>query len=144
MAVEQIVRAHLSIAHRDNPEGGCPSAALLHEIGRPTAATKRAHTDRLLGVIDDIAERLAPDDPGSARVKTLGVFALMGTLEVSRARANCAPFQSRTAEATRRTRAAPAIASISMILPAWTVKPRTANGRPSTTYPASAMDIRRH
>jgi len=89
MPVEQIVRAYLSIEHRDNPEDGCPSAALLDEIGRSTDATKRAYTDGLLGVIDDIAERLAPDDPRSARVKTLSVFALMvGTLEVSRALAD--------------------------------------------------------
>jgi AcrR family transcriptional regulator len=84
--IEQIVRAYLSIEHRDNPEDGCPSAALLDEIGRSADATKRAYTDGLLGVIDDIAERLAPDDPRSARVRTLSVFALMvGTLEVSRA-----------------------------------------------------------
>ena len=81
MPVEQIVRAYLSIEHRDNPEDGCPSAALLDEIGRSTDATKRAYTDGLLDVIDDIAARLAPDDPRSARVKTLSVFALMvGTL----------------------------------------------------------------
>jgi AcrR family transcriptional regulator len=86
MPVEQIVRAYLSIEHRDSPEGGCPSAALLDEIGRSTDATKRVYTDGLLGVIDDVAERLAPDDSRSARVKTLSVFALMvGTLEVSRA-----------------------------------------------------------
>jgi len=43
----------------------------------------------VLGVIDDIAERLAPDDPSSAPGKTLSVFALMvGTLEVSRALAD--------------------------------------------------------
>jgi AcrR family transcriptional regulator len=89
MPVEQIVRAYLSTEHRENPEGGCPSAALLDEIGRSADATKRAYTDGLLGVIDDIAERLASDDPGSARVKTLSVFALMvGTLEVSRALAD--------------------------------------------------------
>lgn len=89
MQVEQIVRAYLSIEHRDNPEGGCPSAALLDEIGRSTDATKRAYTDGLLGVIDDIAERLGSDDLRSARVKTLSVFALMvGTLEVSRALAD--------------------------------------------------------
>jgi AcrR family transcriptional regulator len=89
MSVEEIVRAYLSVEHRDDPEGGCPSAALLDEIGRATNATKRAYTDGLLGVIDDIAERLAPDDPRSARVKTLGVFSLMvGTLEVSRALAD--------------------------------------------------------
>jgi len=86
--LEQIVRAYLSVQHRDNPQGGCASAALLDEIGR-TDAIKRAYTDGLLVVIDDIAARLAPDDPPSARVKTLSVFALMvGTLQFSRALAD--------------------------------------------------------
>src|SRR5436853_5570296 len=31
--LERVVRAYLSVQHRDNPEGGCPSAALLDEIG---------------------------------------------------------------------------------------------------------------
>ena len=40
-------------------------------------------------MIDDIAARLPPDDPPSARVKTLSVFALMvGTLQLSRALAD--------------------------------------------------------
>ena len=83
------MRAYLSIEHRDNPEDGCPSAALLDEIGRSTDATKRAYTEGLLGVIDDIAERLASEDPSSARVKVLSVFALMvGTIELSRALAD--------------------------------------------------------
>jgi TetR/AcrR family transcriptional regulator, transcriptional repressor for nem operon len=43
----------------------------------------------LLVVIDDIAARLASDDPHSARVKTLSVFAyIVGTLQVSRALAD--------------------------------------------------------
>jgi TetR/AcrR family transcriptional regulator, transcriptional repressor for nem operon len=84
--VELMVREYLSAEHRDNPEDGCPSAALLDEIGRGTDATKRAYTDGLLAVIDDTAARLAPDDPQSARVATLSVFALMvGTLQLSRA-----------------------------------------------------------
>ena len=75
--------------HRDNPDDGCPSAALLDEIGRCTDATKQAYTDGLLAIIDDIAARLAPDDPPSARAKTLSVFALMvGTLQLSRALAD--------------------------------------------------------
>ena len=87
--LEQIVRAYLSVEHRDNPESGCPSAALLDEIGRSPDATKRAYTDGLLVVIDDIATRLASDDPNWARTKTLSVFAMMvGTLQVSRALAN--------------------------------------------------------
>jgi TetR/AcrR family transcriptional regulator, transcriptional repressor for nem operon len=87
--VEQYVREYLSVQHRDNPGDGCPSAALLDEIGRCTDATRQAYTDGLLAVIDDVAARLAPHDPPSARVKTLSVFALMaGTLQLSRALAD--------------------------------------------------------
>ena len=87
--VEQYVREYLSAQHRDNPADGCPSAALLDEIGRSTDPTRRAYTDGVLAVIDDVAARLAPDDPPSARAKTLSVFALMiGTLQLSRALAD--------------------------------------------------------
>jgi TetR/AcrR family transcriptional repressor of nem operon len=87
--VEQLVRAYLSAEHRDNPEDGCPSAALLDEIGRCADATKQAFTDGVLAFIDDIAARLAPHDPRSARATTLGVYALMvGTLQLSRALAD--------------------------------------------------------
>ena len=83
------MREYLSAQHRDNPEDGCPSAALLDEIGRCTDATKQAYTDGVLAVIDDIAARLAPDDPLSARAKTLSLFAMMvGTLQLSRALAD--------------------------------------------------------
>ena len=78
-----------SAGHRDNPGDGCPSAALLDEIGRCADATRRAYTDGLLAVIDDVAARLAPHDPPSARAKTLSAFALMaGTLQLSRALAD--------------------------------------------------------
>ena len=87
--VEQYVRDYLSVQHRDNPDDGCPSAALLDEIGRCTDATRQAYTDGLLAVIDDIGARLAPDNPQSARVQTLSVFAMMiGTLQLSRALAD--------------------------------------------------------
>jgi TetR/AcrR family transcriptional regulator, transcriptional repressor for nem operon len=87
--VEQYVREYLSGQHRDNPGDGCPSAALLDEIGRCTDATRQAYTDGLLAVIDDVAARLAPHNPPSARAKTLSVFALMaGTLQLSRALAD--------------------------------------------------------
>jgi TetR/AcrR family transcriptional regulator, transcriptional repressor for nem operon len=87
--VEQMVREYLSVQHRDNPQGGCASAALLDEIGRSTDAIKRAYSEGVLVVIDDIAARLAPGDPESARVKTLSAFALMvGTLQLSRALAD--------------------------------------------------------
>jgi TetR/AcrR family transcriptional repressor of nem operon len=84
--LEEIVRGYLSLQHRDDTEGGCPSAALLDEIARSSDAVKRAYTGGQVAIIDDVAARLAPDDPRSARVQALGVFALMvGTLQVSRA-----------------------------------------------------------
>jgi len=87
--LERYVRGYLSVQHRDCPDDGCPSAALLDEIGRCTEAVKRAYTEGLLAVIDDVAARLAPDDQQWARAKTLSVFAMMvGTLQLSRALAD--------------------------------------------------------
>ena len=74
--VEQILRACLSVQHRDGPEHGFPSAALLDEIARGTDATRRAYTDGVLTVIDDVAARVAPQDPRSARVRTFSICAL--------------------------------------------------------------------
>jgi AcrR family transcriptional regulator len=77
--VEQILRAYLSVQHRDSPEHGC-------EIARCADATRRAYTDGVLTVIDDVAARVAPHDPRSARVQTFSIYALMvGTLQLSRA-----------------------------------------------------------
>jgi TetR/AcrR family transcriptional regulator, transcriptional repressor for nem operon len=88
-SLEEIVRDYLSIQHRDDTEGGCPSAALLDEIARSSDTVKRAYTDGQLAIIDEVAARLVPDDPQSARLQTLSVFALMvGTLQVSRALAD--------------------------------------------------------
>jgi len=85
-SLEEIVRGYLSTQHRDDTEGGCPSAALLDEIARSSDPVKRAYTDGQVAIIDDVAARLAPVDPKLARVQALSVFALMvGTLQVSRA-----------------------------------------------------------
>ena len=87
--VELMVREYLSAAHRDSPGDGCPSAALLADIGRSGEATKRAYTEGLLAIADEIAGRLAPHDPPSARGTTLALFALLiGTLQLSRALAD--------------------------------------------------------
>lgn len=84
--VEQLVRDYLSVRHRDNPGYGCPSAALLEEIGRRPEATRRAYTTGVLAVVDAIAVRLVPHDPASVRVRTLSVYAMMaGVLQLSRA-----------------------------------------------------------
>ena len=87
--LDQTFAGRIAVEHRDNVEHGCPSAALLDEIGRGTDATKRAYTGGVLAIADDIAARLKPEDPVSARGKTLSLFAmLIGTLQLSRALAN--------------------------------------------------------
>jgi TetR/AcrR family transcriptional regulator, transcriptional repressor for nem operon len=87
--VEHLIREYLSVGHRDNPGLGCPSAALLDEIGRAASATKTAYTEGLLAFVEDFAARLAPHDPQSARAKVLSIYAgMIGTLQLSRALAD--------------------------------------------------------
>jgi AcrR family transcriptional regulator len=84
--LEAFVRSYLSAQHRDQCADGCPSAALLDEIARRPAATRRVFTDELMGVIDDIASRLDPPDVEAARTDALTLFGLMvGTLQLARA-----------------------------------------------------------
>jgi TetR/AcrR family transcriptional regulator, transcriptional repressor for nem operon len=83
------VRLYLSPEHRDDPGLGCPSAALLDEVGRCAEGAKRAYTDGAEVIIDEIATRLAPDDPRSARGTTLNLYTMMiGTLQLARALAD--------------------------------------------------------
>jgi TetR/AcrR family transcriptional repressor of nem operon len=84
--VEQLVRAYLSTEHRDHRDVGCPSAALLDEIGRSADATKDAYTTGAKALVEEIATRLAPKDPRSAHGKALILFTtIVGTLQLSRA-----------------------------------------------------------
>jgi TetR/AcrR family transcriptional regulator, transcriptional repressor for nem operon len=83
--LEAFIRSYLSPQHRDQCADGCPSAALLDEIARRSAATKQVYTDELMGVIDDIASRLDPTDAETARTEALTLFGLMlGTLQLAR------------------------------------------------------------
>jgi TetR/AcrR family transcriptional repressor of nem operon len=84
--VEQLARAYLSPEHRDHPDAGCPSAALLDEIGRSDVLTRRAYTTGARTILDQIAARLAPDDPAVAHGRALSLFTIIiGTLQLSRA-----------------------------------------------------------
>ncbi|MFG2727662.1 TetR/AcrR family transcriptional regulator [Streptomyces canus] len=84
--LEQIVRGYLSTQHREMLGDGCPNAALLDEIGRCTETTRQAYTDGVLILVEGIAERMAPEDPSSARVKALSLLGQMaGTLQLARA-----------------------------------------------------------
>ena len=84
--LEQFVRDYLTVNHRDDPGTGCPSAALLDEIGRCTVAAKRAYTSGAKAILDEIAGRLSPEDPDAAQGTALNLFTMMvGTMQLSRA-----------------------------------------------------------
>jgi AcrR family transcriptional regulator len=84
--VEQLVRAYLSPEHLDHRETGCPSAALLAEIGRSAEVTKDAYTAGTKSLVDEIATRLAPEEPESEHGRALILFTMIiGTLQLARA-----------------------------------------------------------
>lgn len=84
--VEQFIRHYLSADHRDHRAHGCPSAALLDEIGRCADITRQVYTDGLLGVMEAIAARLPAEGVQVSRSAVLSVFALMvGAVQLSRA-----------------------------------------------------------
>jgi TetR/AcrR family transcriptional regulator, transcriptional repressor for nem operon len=100
--LEAFVRAYLSAQHRDNPDHGCPSAALLDEIGRCPATTKEAYTDGAQAILDEISARLTPEDPVSARGTALSLFTmLVGALQLARALSDTKLSDAVLAEATQ-------------------------------------------
>jgi AcrR family transcriptional regulator len=81
----QLVRAYLSLDHRDHPEAGCPSAALIEEICRGGDHVRTAYTDGIVAFVDLVAERLDPVAPKAQRVRVLAAFAgMVGTLQMAR------------------------------------------------------------
>jgi TetR/AcrR family transcriptional regulator, transcriptional repressor for nem operon len=84
--LEDFVRVYLSRDHRDHRDVGCPSAALLDEIGRCTESTRKAYTKGAKAILDEICTRLAPEDPRSARGTAFTLYAmLVGTMQLARA-----------------------------------------------------------
>ncbi|WP_119391046.1 TetR/AcrR family transcriptional regulator [Taklimakanibacter lacteus] len=81
---ERAIEEYLSTAHRDNPEKGCASAALLPELARQPPETRKAYTDHFLFLVRQVSAALpqTKDTEGVA----LGVFAtLIGALQLARA-----------------------------------------------------------
>jgi TetR/AcrR family transcriptional regulator, transcriptional repressor for nem operon len=85
-ALEAFVRAYLSPEHRDDPGAGCPSAALLDEIGRSSEAIRGIYTDGARRIIDHIAAHLDAHNPLAARKAALGLYTmLVATVQLARA-----------------------------------------------------------
>jgi TetR/AcrR family transcriptional repressor of nem operon len=85
-SVEAFLGEYLSPAHRDDCAGGCPSAALLDEIGRCDDTTKQAYTEGARSMIAAIARHLEGDDAELTEARAIGVFTLLvGSLQAARA-----------------------------------------------------------
>ena len=77
---------YLSPTHRDDVAGGCPSAALLDEIGRCDEATKQAYTEGARSMIGAIARHLDDGDAQQREERAIGLFTLLvGSLQLARA-----------------------------------------------------------
>ncbi|HTY28373.1 MAG TPA: TetR/AcrR family transcriptional regulator [Mycobacterium sp.] len=84
--LEAFVREYLSPQHRDHPDTGCPNAALLDEIVRCNKATRRSYTQAMQDIVGEVAKRLSPDDPTSARSDAIGLITiLVATMQLARA-----------------------------------------------------------
>jgi hypothetical protein len=82
-----VVRAYLSEQHRDHPESGCASAALLPEISREVPDTRHVYTKGVKRLLNAIEKQLADMPKGpKAREVAIGTLGLLiGTLQLARA-----------------------------------------------------------
>ena len=85
-SIETFLREYLSPAHRDDLPGGCPSAALLDEIGRCDVAVREAYTDGANLMIEAISRHLDDGDAQQTNERATGLFSLLvGSLQAARA-----------------------------------------------------------
>lgn len=82
---EAAIRRYLSVEHRDHPEAGCPSAAMVAEIARQSKITREPYTAKLRETIDLITKGM-PGGKVVARRTAIAMFAmLIGILQLARA-----------------------------------------------------------
>ena len=85
-ALDRFVREYLSPHHRDDLGSGCPSAALLDEVGRCGEAVRDTYTEGMQFIVDVIARHLSPGEPSATRSTALGLFTiLVATMQLARA-----------------------------------------------------------
>jgi TetR/AcrR family transcriptional regulator, transcriptional repressor for nem operon len=84
--LEIIVRDYLSPRHRDDPGGGCPTAAMVAEIARHPKRTRADFTERVESLITLIAAQIRHGSPQQRRGKAIAAYGMMvGTLQLARA-----------------------------------------------------------
>jgi TetR/AcrR family transcriptional regulator, transcriptional repressor for nem operon len=85
-SIEDTIRWYLSKSHFERIEEGCPSAALLPEIGRQSKPTRKAYENGVLGFISALAAYLPDPRSASSKRRAMAIFGLLaGTLQIARA-----------------------------------------------------------
>lgn len=86
LAPDEFLGRYLSSDHRDNPQAGCPNAALVSEVWRQPTETQEAFREGLGRFVDLTDASLALADGRSDHDRAIMVFAAMvGGLALSRA-----------------------------------------------------------
>jgi TetR/AcrR family transcriptional regulator, transcriptional repressor for nem operon len=82
-----LIRTYLSEEHRDHPDSGCPSAALLPEISRQEPATRHVYTESVKRLLDAVEPQLSnmPKGPKAREIAIATMGLLIGTLQLARA-----------------------------------------------------------
>jgi len=98
-----LIRSYLSAEHRDRPDVGCASAALLPEIGRQPRSVRKAYTARLREIIEQLKRRLPRKTSNrAAQEAAIGIFAvLVGSLQLARAAEDSSMSDARLAAGIR-------------------------------------------
>lgn len=89
--LERVVADYLSAAHRDAPDGGCPSASLVVDAGRHSDTIQSAYAVGVEGYLTGFAEEFAREHEGEitsqeARERAILLLSrLVGAMALARA-----------------------------------------------------------
>ncbi|MFG3589783.1 TetR/AcrR family transcriptional regulator [Streptomyces sp. NPDC047990] len=92
--LERVVADYLSAAHRDAPDGGCPSVSLATDAGRHSEAVQSAYAEGVEGYLTGFTSELLREaedkghepDPAEARHRAIRLLSeMVGALMLARA-----------------------------------------------------------
>ncbi|WP_221358008.1 TetR/AcrR family transcriptional regulator [Streptomyces beigongshangae] len=92
--LKRVVAGYLSAAHRDAPDGGCPSASLVTDAARHSEAVQSAYAEGVEGYLTGFAAEFLREaegkghelDPGEARRAAIRLLSeMVGALMLARA-----------------------------------------------------------
>jgi len=86
VALEAMIRDYLSPRHRDRASSGCPTASLVAEIARHSAATRDAFTGKIANIVELMARQISQGSAERRRRRAIAIYSTMvGALQLARA-----------------------------------------------------------